>query len=197
MTPLFKPSDGDTFKNPPTHYPEYITTSGPEANFYTLREADFWTCGFFPGSMYALLERAMKYPQALPIPSVYRATLQKQLLQLCREWVVPIRGMETRTDTHDMGFIIQPALRMDWELTGNLESLDNVLKAAESLATRYDERVGAIRSWDRAVNHRYSFTDMQNDFLVIIDSMCSEFPRFSSLIAYVVRVDADLGLCRS
>lgn len=105
--------------------------------------------------------------------------------------------METRTDTHDMGFIIQPALRMDWELTGNLESLDNVLKAAESLATRYDERVGAIRSWDRAVNHRYSFTDMQNDFLVIIDSMCSEFPRFSSLIAYVVRVDADLGLCRS
>jgi DNA-binding HxlR family transcriptional regulator len=81
--------------------------------------------------------------------------------------------MDKRTDTHDMSFIIQPALRMDWELTGNAESLKNVITAAESLATRYNERVGAIRSWDRAVNHRYSYTDMEKDFLVIIDSMCS------------------------
>jgi len=82
--------------------------------------------------------------------------------------------MDTRTDTHDMSFIIQPALRMDWELTGNPESLKNVITAAESLASRYDERVGAIRSWDKAVNYRYSFTDMEKDFLVIIDSMCSK-----------------------
>ena len=83
--------------------------------------------------------------------------------------------MDTRTDTHDMSFIIQPALRMDWELTGNPESLKNVITAAESLASRYDERVGAIRSWDQAINYRYSFTDMEEDFLVIIDSMCSKF----------------------
>jgi hypothetical protein len=161
-------------QNPPTHYPEYITTTGPDATFYTLREADFWTCGFFPGSLYALLERSMKYPQSLPIPSVYRKTFQNELLKLSREWVVPIRAMDTRTDTHDMSFIIQPSLRMDWELTGNAESLKNVVTAAESLASRYDKRVGAIRSWDRAVNNRYSFTDMEKDFLVIIDSMCSK-----------------------
>jgi hypothetical protein len=75
-----------------------------------------------------------------------------------------------------MGFIIQPALRMDWELTGNPESLKNVITAAESLASRFDARVGAIRSWDQAVNYRYSYTDMESDFLVIIDSMCSQFP---------------------
>ncbi|PMD30481.1 glycoside hydrolase family 88 protein [Hyaloscypha variabilis F] len=160
-------------QNPPTHYPEYITTSGPEATYYTLREAAFWTCGFFPGSMYALLERSMKYPQSLPLPSVFRPTFQAQLIKLCRDWVIPIRAMATRTDTHDMSFIIQPALRMDWELTGNTESLKNVITAAESLASRYDERVGAIRSWDQAVNKRYSFTDMEEDFLVIIDSMCN------------------------
>jgi len=125
----------------------------------------------------------MKYPQSLPIPAAHRRTFQKQLLKLCRDWVVPIRAMDSRTDTHDMSFIIQPALRMDWELTGNPESLKNVITAAQSLASRYDERVGAIRSWDQAVNHRYSFTDMDNDFLVIIDSMCSKlispfpFPR--------------------
>jgi hypothetical protein len=88
--------------------------------------------------------------------------------------------MDTRTDTHDMSFIIQPALRMDWELTGNHESLKNVVTAAESLASRYDERVGAIRSWDHAVNNRYSFTDTEKDFLVIIDSMCSTFSLISN-----------------
>jgi hypothetical protein len=88
--------------------------------------------------------------------------------------------MDTRTDTHDMSFIIQPALRMDWELTGNHESLKNVVTAAESLASRYDERVGAIRSWDQAVNNRYSFTDTEKDFLVIIDSMCSTFSLISN-----------------
>lgn len=115
----------------------------------------------------------MKYPRSLGIPSTYRSSFQAQLLKLCRDWVVPIRAMDTRTDTHDMSFIIQPALRMDWELTGNAESLKNVITAAHSLASRYDERVGAIRSWDQAVNYRYSFTDMEKDFLVIIDSMCS------------------------
>lgn len=72
-----------------------------------------------------------------------------------------------------MGFIIQPSLRLDWELTGNVESLNSIITAAQSLASRYNDSVKAIRSWDKAVNKRYSFTDMEDNFLVIIDSMCS------------------------
>lgn len=83
--------------------------------------------------------------------------------------------MSGRTDTHDMGFIVQPALQKDYELTGNKESLDSVTRAAYALATRWDDRVKAIRSWDVAINDRYSITDMNENFLVIIDSMCSEF----------------------
>jgi hypothetical protein len=64
---------------------------------------------------------------------------------------------------------------MDWELTGDKKSLQNVLIAAESLASRWSESVGAIRSWDAAINNRYSFTDMDAEFLVIIDSMCSKY----------------------
>lgn len=163
------------FKNePPTAYPEYVTISGPEANRYTLREANFWTCGFFPGSLYALLERFMKFPQQFPIPTAHRSTFQAQLLDVCNYWTGPIRAMDTRTDTHDMSFIITPSLRMDYELTSNTKSLKSVITAAESLATRWSNRVGAIRSWDVAINDRYSFTDMDKDFLVIIDSMCSK-----------------------
>ncbi|KAH7389240.1 hypothetical protein BKA64DRAFT_680093, partial [Cadophora sp. MPI-SDFR-AT-0126] len=63
------------FKNePPTAYPEYVTISGPEANRYALRETDFWTCGFSPGSLYALLERCMKSPQQSPTPTAHRST---------------------------------------------------------------------------------------------------------------------------
>jgi hypothetical protein len=74
-----------------------------------------------------------------------------------------------------MGFIVQPALQKDWELTGNQESLQSVVNAAYALASRYDDRVKAIRSWDVAINDRYSITDMKTNFLVIIDSMCSEY----------------------
>jgi hypothetical protein len=81
--------------------------------------------------------------------------------------------MAFRRDTHDIGFIIMPALRQDWELTGNERSFKSIVTAAESLASRYDERVRAIRSWDTSFSKRYSITDMEENFLVIIDSMCS------------------------
>ena len=117
----------------------------------------------------------MKYPQALSIPPPLRPHIQDHLLQLGRHYSVAIQQMSRRTDTQDMGFIVQPALQRDWELTGNKESLAAVINAAEALASRYDARVKAIRSWDVAVNDRYSITDMQENFLVIIDSMCSTF----------------------
>jgi hypothetical protein len=84
--------------------------------------------------------------------------------------------MSSRTDTHDMGFIVQPALRNDWELNGNTKSLESVTKAAYALISRYEARVRAIRSWDNAINNRYSIIDQDTNFLVIIDSMCSAYP---------------------
>lgn len=122
----------------------------------------------------------MKFPQYLSVPNRYRPRFQQELLKLGRQWAEPLYAMSTRTDTHDMAFIIQPALRMDWELTGNHRSLDAVLTAAESLASRYDEKIKAIRSWDEAINKKYSYTDKNVDFLVIIDSMCSKSTKQAS-----------------
>ena len=147
---------------------------GTNAGRYEEREADFWTCGFFPGSIYTIIERAVRYPQTLDVPEHIRSQFQTQLLQAGRHWSVAINQMSSRTDTHDMGFIVQPALQKDWELTGNKESLQSVINAAYALASRYDEKIKAIRSWDVAINDRYSITDMDTNFLVIIDSMCSK-----------------------
>ena len=97
--------------------------------------------------------------------------------------------MSSRTDTHDMGFIIQPALQKDWELTGSLESRKAVIIAAHALASRYSPKVEAIRSWDEAINDRYSITAMDENFLVIIDSMCN-----LDLLYYVAHLTADSSL---
>jgi hypothetical protein len=151
-----------------------VPQTGSETGKYEYREADFWTCGFFPGCIYALLERAIKYPKAIHVAAHSPTQIRDELLRLGHHWKVAINQMSGRTDTHDMGFIVQPALQMDYELTGNLESLASVTKAAYALASRWDDRVKAIRSWDVAINNRYSITDMEENFLVIIDSMCSK-----------------------
>ncbi|KAF2874277.1 Six-hairpin glycosidase-like protein [Massariosphaeria phaeospora] len=154
-------------------YPESVPQTGPNAGKYEHREADFWTCGFFPGSIYTLLERAIRFPRSLSIPKHVRPHFTQHVLHLGRHWSVAINRMSSRTDTHDMGFIVQPALQKDWELTGNQESLQSVVNAAYALASRWDANVKAIRSWDVAINDRYAITDMESDFLVIIDSMCN------------------------
>ncbi len=97
-----------------------------------------------------------------------------ELLSLCKAWAAPMHQMSYRTNTHDMGFITQPALRQDWELNGNVESLASVVRAAENLASRWVESMQAVRSWDRSVSLRYDINNKEENFLVIVDSMCSE-----------------------
>ncbi|KFY31736.1 hypothetical protein V493_00818 [Pseudogymnoascus sp. VKM F-4281 (FW-2241)] len=154
--------------DPPSAYPEIVPQNGSQQGRYKLREANFWTCGFFPGSLYTLLERVTRYPasQAPRLP-------QKSLLALCRAWSEPLHAMATRTDTHDMGFIVEPALRLDWELTGNRRSLQSIVTAAYSLATRYVASAGAIRSWDLIRKKDVSIISMEENLIIIIDSLCN------------------------
>ena len=117
----------------------------------------------------------MKFPKLLPLdPSVRAADFYAGLLSLCRSWSGPLHEMAKRKDTHDLGFIVQPALRVDWELTGNRDSFASVVRAAYSLASRWSDKVEAIRSWDKAVSHSYNIIDGEKNFLIIVDSMCSK-----------------------
>ena len=53
----------------PTAFPEIVPQQDNHDGSYSLREADFWTCGFFPGTMYSMLERLIKYPQRMHLSS--------------------------------------------------------------------------------------------------------------------------------
>lgn len=159
----------------PSAFPEIVIQEAGSDGTYTLREADFWTCGFFPGTLYLLLERLIRFPQSVQLGDlgICRRNLRSQLTTMCRTWSEPIRGMDTRTDTHDIGFIVMPALRMDWELFGNTRSLDSIIRAAKSLATRYVPGAKAIRSWDLLKKKDIEILDQADNMVVIIDSMCN------------------------
>lgn len=158
-------------------FPEIVPQDGPNAGRYEFREPEFWTCGFFPGSLFASLERLIKYPHLMSVQSAATSPsadkVRTQLRSLCKTWSTSLHDMAFRTDTHDIGFIIMPALKRDWELTGDERSLQSIVQAARSLATRYVASAGAIRSWDCLIKKEITVTDMSDNLLVIIDSLCN------------------------
>ncbi|KAL3433747.1 Six-hairpin glycosidase-like protein [Aspergillus tetrazonus] len=157
--------------DPPLLYPEYTN----EDKTYVYRALDFWTSGFFPGSLYLLLERQIQYPAFYPYsrregppgPLPHRLQLQ----HLCRWWSANLHRNAARRDTHDLGFMISPWAIKAWELHRDPQAYSSLVLAAHSLASRFDPRVQSLRSWDVCYTKRYTFTDPTKDFLVIIDNM--------------------------
>ncbi|RMJ05052.1 hypothetical protein BHE90_011063 [Fusarium euwallaceae] len=165
----------------PDYFPEYVPQEGEDSGNYVLREAEFWTCGFFPGTLSLLLERSIRFPRKICIsnedPSkadnISIETIRLHLQTLCDTWARPLHQMAGRTDTHDIGFIVMPSLRLDWELNGNVQSLNSIIRAARSLATRYVPTSGAIRSWDLLLKKNLEIRDQTENMILIIDSLCN------------------------
>ena len=91
-----------------------------------------WTSGFWPGILWyayehshdaALKEQAARYTSAL----------------------YPV--LDRKTDNHDLGFMMYCSLGNAYRLTGERIYKEMLLRAADSLATLFDERVGTIHSW--------------------------------------------------
>ncbi|RSM08386.1 hypothetical protein CDV31_008199 [Fusarium ambrosium] len=135
----------------------------PGLSYYTWNDSTFWTSGFFPGIVWLLYERSLMTP--LPVaPS-------KDLLLAAQKWQIEMAKEQFKTDNHDLGFMIMPSFSRDHDLTGNRASLDVVVNAARSLASRFSPTTGTIRSWAGARTKLYSLDDPDVDFVVVIDSM--------------------------
>lgn len=96
------------------------------------RPARDWTSGFFPGVLWQL----------------HAATGDESLGEAAATWTAFVREQARDTTHHDLGFQVYCSFGEGYEATGREDYRDVVVEAARSLATRYDERVGAIRSWD-------------------------------------------------
>ena len=93
--------------------------------------ASEWTSGFYPGTLWQL----------------YEATGDDAFAEAARRWTALVEPEKTNGRTHDMGFKVYSSVGAGLRLTNDAHYRDVVIEAADTLMTRYDPAVGAIRSW--------------------------------------------------
>lgn len=91
-----------------------------------------WVSGFFPGTLWFM----------------YQFTGQSKWKAAAEKYTAPIEREKYTTTTHDLGFILGCSFGKGYELTANPAYRDVLIQAAKSLITRFNPKVGAIRSWD-------------------------------------------------
>ncbi|MGM9758978.1 MAG: glycoside hydrolase family 88 protein [Parabacteroides sp.] len=108
----------------------------------------WWCSGFFPGELWYLYE-------------TFQTPELKRYAELFTERVEPAKSM---TNTHDLGFMLNCSYGNGYRLTHNPAYREVMLEGARSLATRYNEKIGLIRSWDFTNEGKWQYA-------VIIDNM--------------------------
>ncbi|UCD37805.1 MAG: glycoside hydrolase family 88 protein [Fidelibacterota bacterium] len=125
--------------NDSTQFPRSTLSDGS----WGTRSSSSWTSGFFPGCLWYL----------------YEHTSNHMWKSWARSWTAGVEPEQYNTGTHDVGFMIYCSAGNGYRLTGDEHYRAVILRAAQSLTTRYNPTVGCIRSWDNRT------------FPVIIDNM--------------------------
>ncbi len=105
----------------------------------------WWTSGFYPGSLLYLYEQS-KDPSLLNEADRMLRLLEKEKLN---------------TSTHDLGFMMFCSYGNRNRIEPKEDYKEILVTSARSLITRFNQKVGCIKSWD----------GKPDEFLVIIDNM--------------------------
>jgi unsaturated chondroitin disaccharide hydrolase len=108
-------------------------------------DSGWWCSGFYPGTLLALYEKT-KDPVLLTEANRILGVLAKE---------------QYNKTTHDLGFMMYCSFGNALKIDPKPEYKQILINSAKSLITRFDPKVGCIRSWD----------SKDKDFLVIIDNM--------------------------
>ena len=106
----------------------------------------WWCSGFFPGVLWQL----------------YADKPTDQLRRYAELFTDRCEPVKTMTDTHDLGFMLYCSFGQGYHITGNKHYLDVIAEGTQSLLTRYDSKLGVIKSWESGPKWKYP---------VIIDNM--------------------------
>ncbi len=106
-----------------------------------------WCSGFFAGSLW--------------LGSIL--TGDKELQQLAVAFTTPLEKEKFNGKTHDMGFKMFCSYGQGFRVTKDSIYRDILLQSAKTLTKRFNEKVGALRSWDHNAE--------KWQFPVIIDNM--------------------------
>lgn len=107
--------------------------------------SEWWCSGFYPGTLLYLYEQTKD-------EALYKEALRMLTL---------LEKEKNNTGTHDLGFMMFCSFGNADRIASKPEYKEILLTSARSLATRFNSKVGCIKSWD----------SQPSDFLVIIDNM--------------------------
>ncbi|GHV07948.1 glucuronyl hydrolase [Bacteroidia bacterium] len=105
-----------------------------------------WVSGFVPGTLWYL----------------YQYSQNPQLLDYTKKYTARIENEKNNKGTHDLGFMLYCSFGNGLRITGDSDYQNTLLTGAESLISRYNPKVGCIKSWNS--NEKWQFP-------VIVDNM--------------------------
>jgi unsaturated chondroitin disaccharide hydrolase len=110
-----------------------VPRSYPDENggYWMVGNTD-WTCGFPAGSFWFL----------------YEFTEDEFWKKTAEENTVKLEGVQFRTNTHDLGFMVFCSYGNAYRITKNEDYKKVIIEASETLIKRFNPNTGAIRSWD-------------------------------------------------
>ncbi|GAB3510665.1 glycoside hydrolase family 88 protein [Emticicia fontis] len=106
----------------------------------------WWCSGFFGGSLWYIFEQ----------------TKDQKWKEAADKWTMAVEKEQFNTGTHDLGFMLYCPFGNGYRLTKNPKYKEIMLTGAKSLATRFDPKVGVIKSWNNWKGFKYP---------VIVDNM--------------------------
>ncbi|WP_346853960.1 glycoside hydrolase family 88 protein [uncultured Draconibacterium sp.] len=106
-----------------------------------------WCSGFYPGVFWEMA----------------KLTGEAEWKVIAEKYTAPLEAEKWNGNTHDMGFKMFCSFGNGYLQTSDPVYRDILIQSAKTLVTRYNEKVGCIRSWD--------FNSDEWDFPVIIDNM--------------------------
>ena len=118
----------DVMKENPGLLPRTIDTAGT----LIMAKSNWWTSGFFPGSLWYL----------------YEYSKDDKFKEAAMEMTSRIEGEKNNKGTHDLGFMLYCSFGNGLRLTGNESYKDVLLTGAKSLSTRFRPNIGCIQSWN-------------------------------------------------
>ena len=109
-------------------------------------KSDWWCSGFFGGSLWY----------------IYQFNHSQKWKDAAQKWTMAVEKEKFNTTTHDLGFMLYCPFGNGLRLTKNTGYKPIMITGANSLATRFNPKIGLIKSWENFSGYKYP---------VIIDNM--------------------------
>lgn len=142
---------------PPAEFPK---TYQPATDKAENSSSGWWCSGFYPGTLLML----------------YQQTHDRALLNEANRILEVLKKEQYNKTTHDLGFMMYCSFGNAEKIAPKPEYKQILLNSARSLSSRFDPKVGCIKSWDSA----------KPEYIVIIDNMMN-----LELLFWATRVTGD------